>query len=77
LKRQATPDEERLVADITFHDLRHDFAHRAREAGWTLEELAYYLGQLTTKGLPATQTAIRYTQVTRAQVREKLKGMKN
>ncbi|HJT58496.1 MAG TPA: tyrosine-type recombinase/integrase [Ktedonobacteraceae bacterium] len=77
LKRQAAPDEERLIADITFHDLRHDFAHRALEAGWALEELAYYLGQLTTKGLPATQTAMRYTQMTRAQVKEKLKVLKS
>lgn len=77
LKRQAAPEEERLIADITFHDLRHDFAHRALSAGWTLEELAYYLGQLTTKGLPATQTALRYTQMTRAQVKEKLKVLKS
>lgn len=66
LKRQAVLDEGRLIAAISFHDLRHDFAHRALEAGWSLEELAYYLGQITTKGLPATQTAIRYTQITRA-----------
>ncbi len=77
LKRQAAPDEGRLIAPITFHDLRHDFAHRALEAGWTLEEVAYYLGQITTKGLPATQTAIRYTQTTRAQVKEKLKLLKS
>lgn len=77
LKRQASPDDGRLIADITFHDLRHDFAHRALEAGWTLEELAYYLGQLTTKGLPATQTAIHYTQMTCAQVKEKLKLFKS
>jgi integrase len=76
-KRQAAPDEGRLIAPITFHDLRHDFAHRALEAGWTLEEVAYYLGQITTKGLPATQTAIRYTQTTRAQVKEKLKLLKS
>jgi site-specific recombinase XerD len=73
LKRQATKDEWELVADVTFHDLRHDFAHRAREAGWTLEELAYYLGHVTMKGLPAIQTTARYTQVSRAQVKEKLK----
>lgn len=73
LKRQATKEEWDLIADVTFHDLRHDFAHRAREAGWTLEELAYYLGHVTMKGLPAIQTTIRYTQVSRAQVKEKLK----
>jgi site-specific recombinase XerD len=77
LKRQAAPSDEKLIADIAFHDLRHDFAHRALEAGWTLEEVAYYLGQLTTKGLPATQTTLRYTQMTRAQVKEKLKLFKS
>ena len=48
-------------------------AHRAREAEWTLEELAYYLGHLTKKGTLAIQTTIRSTQVSRAQVRDKLK----
>jgi integrase len=44
------------------HDLRHDFAHRARQVGWTLEEIAYYLGHGTVKGTPAIQTTVRYTQ---------------
>ncbi len=76
LKQQATMSEWELIADVTFHDLRHDFAHRAREAGWSLEELAYYLGHLTKKGTPAIQTTIRYTQVSRAQVREKLYALR-
>ena len=33
LKRRATKEQWELIADMTFHDLRHDFAHRAREAG--------------------------------------------
>jgi site-specific recombinase XerD len=53
--------------------LRHDFAHRAREAGWSLEEVAYYLGHVTKKGVPAIQTTVRYTQVSREHVKEKLK----
>lgn len=76
LKGQANKEEWELVADLTFHDLRHDFAHRAREAGWTLEEVAYYLGHVTMKGTPAIQTTVRYTQVSRAQVKEKLKFLK-
>ncbi|MBA2393098.1 MAG: tyrosine-type recombinase/integrase [Ktedonobacteraceae bacterium] len=76
LKRQATKDQWDLIADLSFHDLRHDFAHRAREAGWTLEEVAYYLGHVTAKGTPAIQTTVRYTQVSRAEVKEKLKLMK-
>jgi len=65
-----------LIHNITFHDLRHDFAHRAREAGWSLEEIAYYLGHITNKGTPAIQTTVRYTQVSREQVKEKLKDLK-
>lgn len=76
LKRQANREEWELIADLSFHDLRHDFAHRAREAGWTLEEIAYYLGHVTMKGTPAIQTTVRYTQVSRAQVKEKLRLMK-
>jgi site-specific recombinase XerD len=30
LKRRGTQDEWQLIAEVTFHDLRHDFAHRAR-----------------------------------------------
>jgi len=75
-KRYANHEEWELIADFSFHDLRHDFAHRAREAGWTLEELAYYLGHVTKKGTPAIGTTVRYTQVSRAQVKEKLKLLK-
>lgn len=76
LKRQANKEEWDLIADLSFHDLRHDFAHRAREAGWSLEEVAYYLGHVTMKGTPAIQTTVRYTQVSRAHVKEKLKLLK-
>jgi len=76
LKKKATKEEWDLIHDITFHDLRHDFAHRAREAGWSIEEVAYYLGHITNKGTPAIQTTARYTQVSREQVKEKLKQIK-
>lgn len=76
LKQQANKNQWEKIADLTFHDLRHDFAHRAREAGWTLEEVAYYLGHITKKGTPAIQTTARYTQVSREQVREKLKRIR-
>ncbi len=76
LKHQATKDQWDLIADLSFHDLRHDFAHRARDAGWTLEEVAYYLGHVTAKGTPAIQTTVRYTQVSRAEVKEKLTFLK-
>jgi site-specific recombinase XerD len=76
LKQQAPPYEQALIADISFHDLRDDFASRALSAGWTLEEIAYYLGHVTLRGIPAIQTTVRHTQMTRAQVKEKLKVLK-
>jgi site-specific recombinase XerD len=76
LKQRASKAQWDKVADLSFHDLRHDFAHRARQAGWTLEEVAYYLGHVTKKGMPAIQTTARYTQVSREQVKEKLKRVR-
>jgi len=65
LKAQATNDHWEVIQDLTFQDLRYDFAHRAREAGWSLEEVAYYLGQVTKQGVPALHTTVDYTQVSR------------
>lgn len=76
LKQWAMLEEQAVITDISFHDLRDDFVHRALLAGWTLEEIAYYLGHITLRGTPAVQTTIRYTQMTRAQVKEKLKALK-
>ncbi len=76
LKARATRAQWELVGDVTFHDLRHDFAHRAREAGWSIEEVAYYLGHITKRGAPAIQTTVRYTQVSREQLREKVRRLK-
>jgi site-specific recombinase XerD len=76
LKKKARRGEAEIIEDITFHDLRHDFAHRARAGGWQLEEVAYYLGHITNRGTPAIQTTIRYTQVSREQVKKKLKDIK-
>ncbi len=73
LKARARLAEATFINNIDFHDLRHDFAHRARAAGWSLEEVAYYLGHITKSGMPAIQTTVRYTQVSREHVKEKLK----
>jgi site-specific recombinase XerD len=73
LKAQAKKDEWELIGELSYHDLRHDFAHRAREAGWLLEEIAYYLGHITKRGTPAVQTTVRYTQASREQIKAKLK----
>jgi integrase len=75
LKAHATQAEWDLIHDVTFHDLRHDFAHRARAKGWSLEEVAYYLGHITRKGTPAIQTTVRYTQVSRAEIKARLKEL--
>lgn len=76
LKARATRAQWDLIGDVTFHDLRHDFAHRARESGWSIEEVAYYLGHITKRGAPAVQTTARYTQVSREQLREKVRRLK-
>jgi integrase len=60
---------------IAFHDLRHDFAHRARAAGWSLEAVAFYLGHITRKGTPAIQTTVRYTQVSRDDIKRQLAAL--
>jgi integrase len=73
LKASARKAEWELIEDLSFHDLRHDFAHRARAVGWSLEEIAYYLGHTTKRGTPAIQTTVRYTQASRTQIREKVK----
>jgi hypothetical protein len=36
----------------------------------TLEEIAYYLGHVTKKRMLAIQTTVRYTQISREQVKE-------
>ena len=78
LKAQARQGEEwDQIKAITFHDLRHDFAHRARAAGWSIEEVAYYLGHITKRGLPAIATTARYTQVSRENFKAKLRLLKN
>ncbi len=77
LKATATVVEASFIRDVTFHDLRHDFAHRAKkEAGLDDGELAVYLGHITKRGTPAIQTTARYTQPSMDQIREKLKDMK-
>ena len=75
LKAMSRKDEWELIEDLSYHDLRHDFAHRARAAGWNLEEIAYYLGHITKRGTPAVQTTVRYTQASREQIKVKLSSM--
>lgn len=73
LKAQATPRSWEFIRDVTFYDLRHDFGHRAYEAGWTLQEIAHYLGHSTKGGKLALLTAMQYAPVNREQIQKKLK----
>jgi site-specific recombinase XerD len=75
LKQKAPQHEYTIIYDTTFHDLRHDFAHRARAAGWKLEEIAVYLGHQTRDGLPAIATTVRYTLPNRQQLKKKLQQL--
>jgi len=75
LKAQTTATEWSLIAEITFHDLRHDWAHRARAAGWSLEEIAVYAGHQTKDGTPAIMTTARYTLPSRQQLKERLQSL--
>ena len=73
MKASAPFQYHELVSDITMHDLRHDFAHRARQSGWNLEEIAVYLGHQTKSGTPAIATTVRYTLPSRKQLKRRLK----
>jgi site-specific recombinase XerD len=62
LKKQAIPSEYRLIHDVTFHDLRHDFAVRMYKEGWTLQQMACYLGHVTKDGTPSLTSVARYLE---------------
>jgi site-specific recombinase XerD len=75
LKKRASHDEWERIRSVTFHDLRHDWAHRARGAGWLLEEIAVYAGHQTKDGAPAVATTARYTLPSRHQLKERLRTL--
>lgn len=76
LKTQGSPDQQAVLADITFHDLRRDFAYRAGEAGWSPEEVTYYMGGLTEQGPPVLHPALRAAPVNRAHLKNMLNLVK-
>jgi site-specific recombinase XerD len=76
LKAQASEDQWEVIEELSFHDLRHDFAQRAREAGWSPEEVAYYLGDVSKQGVPTIHTSVCSTWVSREQVKLKLEDIK-
>ena len=75
VKEGARSQQWEYIADITFHDLRHDFGHRLRASGFTLEEVAVSLEHVTKKGTPAVATTARYTQPNREQMKHKLTNL--
>lgn len=75
VKQKGTHEEWQLIAAVTFHDLCHDFAHRARAAGWSLEEIAVYAGHQTKDGTPAITTTVRYTLPSRKTLKERLQTL--
>src|SRR5947209_2998934 len=76
LKAQASEEQWEVIEELTFNHLRHDFAQRAREAGWSPEEVASYLGDVTKQGVPTIHTSVRATPVSREQVKLKLEDIK-
>jgi site-specific recombinase XerD len=76
LKATASREEWEHVKGVTFHDLRHDWAHRARGAGWLLEEIAVYAGHQTKDGAPAISTTVRYTLPSRQQLKARLGALR-
>jgi site-specific recombinase XerD len=76
LKSQASEDQQAVLTEITFHDLRRDFAYRAREAGWSPEEMSYYLGGLPEQGPPVLQPTSHTAPASRAHLKHKLDHVK-
>jgi len=76
LRETASVQEWEFIKDIRYHDLRHDWAHRARAAGWSLEEIAVYLGHQTKDGAPAIGTTVRYTLPSRQQIKDRLQTLR-
>ena len=75
LKAWGTRDQWESIENLTFNDLRHDFAHRARGAGWSLGEVAYYFGDVTENSTRALQSAVLSTQTTRERLKHKLNNV--
>jgi site-specific recombinase XerC len=75
LKAQAMEDQRKEITDLTFNDLRYDFAQRARAAGWSVEEVADY--RYRSRGDVSTrQSTNGYSQISHEQIKQKLKDIK-
>jgi site-specific recombinase XerD len=77
LREAATPEEWELIGALTFHTLRRDFEFRAREAGFTEDELAAYLGRVRKRGQYAGKARESRSGVESEQLREKLLRLKS
>ncbi|MGH9821640.1 MAG: hypothetical protein ACREDR_00055, partial [Blastocatellia bacterium] len=70
LRGAATAEEWDLIGALTFHNLRRDFEFCAREAGFTEDELAAYLGRGRKRG--PNEVRGSHSGVDPQQLREKL-----
>ena len=77
LREAATPEEWELIGALTFHSLRRDFEFRAREAGFTEDELAAYLGRVRKRGQYAGKARESRSGVDPELLREKLHRLKS
>ena len=72
LRESALPEERDLLGGLTFHNLRRDFEFRAREAGFTEDELATYLGRGHGRGSTANKAQVSRAGADPEQLRRKL-----
>jgi site-specific recombinase XerD len=75
-KQAATIDEWEIVRDVRLYDLRHDFVQRARAYGWSLEEIAAYLGQQARDGTPTLPAPLQHDPLDRGHLEERLRNLR-
>lgn len=76
LKAQTPQDQWHVLQNLTLHNVRYDFAYRAREAGWSPEEVAYYLGYGNTPRSLSLPSPTSPVAVNHIHMRQRLKHIK-
>lgn len=61
LLKKAPVDQYEEIKEISWHDLRHDTAHRLLDDGWSESEISIFMGHIRRDGSPSLQTTARYT----------------
>ena len=75
-KAQASVSEWEKIQAVRFHDLRHDFVHRASVAGWSMEEIAVYAGYQLPEGIPTILSTLNYTLPGQEPLKARLQKLK-